>query len=228
MGGYHEIDRGGSDDRRARDARIFVENLEDVVARLPRGAPAPEIGEIGGTDPTGTVHCVVTIDGTLVRVGIDDGWWDALGPGRVAAAILDAMRYAKSKAAMGRLVLDRYGHPIDSTTPDLGMIFTSEPSVPLPPYDADNFPDALARKLDRAVTILHNAERFSRAEESPERRVVTGPRGMFRVVMSGLEIVGAEVNEYGLHRSDAADLADDARAALLAATPSVNAAGGRR
>ena len=228
MGGYHEIDRGGGDDRRARDTRIFVENLEDMVARLRPGEPAPGIGEIDGTDATGTVHCVVTVDGSLLRVGIDDGWWDALGPGRVAAAILDAMRFAKSKAAMARLLLDRYGHAVDPAAPDLGMIFTSEPSVPLPPYDARDFPEALARKLDRAVTILDNADRFSRAVESPERRVVTGPRGMFRVVMSGPEIVGAEVNEHGLHRSDAADLADDAGVALLAATPSVNRLGGHR
>jgi hypothetical protein len=40
---------------------------------------------------------------------------------------------------------------------------------------------------------------------------------MFEVVVEGLQVVGARVDEYGLRPGDGADLADDARAALLAA-----------
>jgi hypothetical protein len=117
-------------------------------------------------------------------------------------------------------VLDRYGHRVSQAPRDLGMVFTAEPSGPLPPYEAYDFPEALARKVNRSLTILDRVEEFSRLRDSSERRVVTGPRGMFRVVLSGLELVGAEVTEHGLHRSDAADLAADACAALRAATPS--------
>jgi hypothetical protein len=221
MGGYREADRRGGEDRRTRDARTFVENFEDVVAHLRPGEPAPA-GGIDGIDATGTVYCVVDTDGTLLRVGIDDGWWDALGPGRIAGAILEALRFAKAKATMARLVLDRHGLGVDRAPRDLGTLFTSEPSEPLPSYDAYDFPEALSRKANRALTILDRAEEFSRLRDSPVRRVVTGPHGMFRVVLSGAEIVGAEVNEYGLRRSDAADLAEDARAALQAASSTGN------
>jgi hypothetical protein len=218
MGGYREADRGGGEDRRTRDARTFVENFEDMVAHLRPGEPVPAVGGIDGTDATGTVYCVVDTDGALLRVGIDDGWWDALGPGRVAGAVLEALRFAKAKATMARLVLDRHGHPADGAPRDLGMVFTSEPSEPLPSYEASDFPEALSRKANRSLTILDRAETFSRLRDSAERRVVTGPRGLFRVILSGAEIVGAETNEYGLRRSDAADLAEDARAALQAAS----------
>jgi hypothetical protein len=216
MAVYHEDVRGGGDDGRARDAHIFVANFEDTVAHLRRGEPIPA-SSIEGADETGTVFCVVDVTGALQQVGIADGWWEALGPGRVAGAVLSALRFAKAKAAMARLVLDRYGHPVERASVDLGTLFSAEPSEPLPAFDADDFPEALARKVDRSQTILERAERFGRSQETSEQTAVSGPRGMFRVLMSGSGISGAEVNEYGLHRFDAADLADDARAALLAA-----------
>jgi hypothetical protein len=51
---------------------------------------------------------------------------------------------------------------------------------------------------------------------SGERRDVIGPRGLFRVYVVGLRIVGASVNTHGLREDDGGDLADDARDALLA------------
>jgi hypothetical protein len=42
---------------------------------------------------------------------------------------------------------------------------------------------------------------------------------MFRVVLSGFTVTGAVVDEYGLRAVDGADLAADARDALLAARP---------
>ena len=103
---------------------------------------------------------------------------------------------------MARLVLDRYGHPYAPAAPDPSTLFTSEPSRPLPPYDAPDFQDELQRKVHRAATVLANVERFTRARDSAERRMITGPRGMFRVILTGFTIVGAEVSEHGLHPSD--------------------------
>jgi hypothetical protein len=212
---------GDGEDRRSRDARTFVDSLEDMIRHLRPSDPLPGLGGIDGTDTTGTVSCVVDVSGALLRVGIDDSWWDAVGPGRIAGAILDAMRFAKAKATAARLVLSRHGHPVAGSTVDLSRIFTAEPSEPLPAYTADDFPEALARKAGRTMTILSRAERFGRERDSGERQVIAGPRGMFRVVLAGGEIAGAEVNEWTLHRTDAADLAEDACAALQAARPSV-------
>jgi hypothetical protein len=205
------------EDGRARDVRIFVDNLEDTAARLRPGGPLPDVE---GADESGTVHCVVHIDGSLSAVTIVDGWWDAVGPHGVAAAVLSAYRFAQQKATAGRLVLARSGHPYHQPEPDLSTLFTSEPDRPLPPYDAPDFTDALLRKVNRAATILANIDRFTKLRDAPEPRTVTGPRGLFRVVLSGFSIVRAEVNAYGLRPSDAAELAADARDALLAARPS--------
>jgi len=220
---WHD-ERGGGEDRRARDARIFVGAVEDVAARVRPGEPVPGVDRIDGADRSGTVFCVVDLAGRLQRVGLDDGWWDAVGPGLVASAVLDALRFAKSKATMARLVLSRHGHPAGEPSVDFGALFTAEPSTPLPDYEAAGFPAALARKAGRAMTILEAAERVSRTRESAERRVVAGPRRMFQVTLAGGDIVAAEVNEHGLHPADAAELAADATAALRAAAP----AGGAR
>jgi hypothetical protein len=90
------------EDGRARDVRIFVDNLEDTATRLRPGDALPDVD---GADESGTVHCVVHIDGSLSAVTIVDGWWDAVGPHGVAAAVLSAYRFAQQKATTGRLVL---------------------------------------------------------------------------------------------------------------------------
>jgi hypothetical protein len=215
---FHD-ERGGGEDRRVHDARIFVENIEDLAARLRPGDPVPDLDRIDGADRRGAVHCVVDLRGRLLRVGIDDGWWDSVGPALIGSAVLDALRFAKSKATMARLVLDRHGHLAGAAPTDFGALFTGEPSTPLPDYDAPGFPAALVRKAGRAMTILETAERVSRTRASAQRRVVTGPRRMFQVVLSGGDIVAAEVNEHGLRPADAADLAADATAALQAVAP---------
>ena len=203
-----------------RDGRRFVENLEELLTRSSPGDPIPGLDAIDGADPSGTVYCVVDLGGALSQVGIADGWWMAVGPHGVAAAVLQALRSARDKAGLARLVLNRHGRPSGVPTAGYQTLFTSEPPRELPPYDAPDFADALWRKVNRAATILDNAERFARRRDSAERREVAGPRGLFRVVLLGVRVVSALVNERGLRASDADELAADARDALLAATPS--------
>jgi hypothetical protein len=207
-------------DRRARDARRFVENVENLVASTRPGDPLPVLDGIEGTDLSGTVDCVVDLGGALSRVGIIDGWWEAVGPHGVAAAVLQALRFARDKAGLARMVLARHGRPYTGAAPDYQMLFTAEPPRGLPQYDAPDFADALLRKVNRAVTVLDNAQRFARERDGAQPREVTGPRGLFRVVLAGVTVVGAMVNEQGLRASDADELAADARDALLAARPS--------
>jgi hypothetical protein len=202
-----------------RDARRFVENLEDMVAGSRPGDPVPGLDAIDGTDTSGTVYCVVDLGGTLLQVGIVDGWWEAVGPQGIAEAVLQSLRFARDKAGLARMVLSHHGRSSGLPRPDYETLFTSEPHRELPPYDAPDFPEELSRKVDRAARILQNAERFARERDSSERREVTGPRGLFRVVLAGFAVVGAAVDEYGLRAVDGADLAADARDALLAARP---------
>jgi hypothetical protein len=207
-------------DPRERDVRRFVENLEDLLTHSRPGDPVPGLEAIEGADVSGTVYCMVDLGGALSQVGITDGWWEAVGPHGVAAAVLQALRFARDKAGLARMVLNRFGRPYEVSTPDYQTLFTSEPPRELPPYDAPDFAEALWRKVNRAATILDNAERFARQRDGAERREVTGPRGLFRVVLSGVSVISALVNEDGLRSSDADELAADARDALLAALPS--------
>src|SRR5438067_1228110 len=105
---YEERPRG-DDDPRSRDARTFADNVEELVAATRPGEPVSMLGHIDGSDRSGTVHCVVDDFGDVVDVGIDRNWWGALGPSGVAAGILDALDYARSKVLMAQLILDRYG-----------------------------------------------------------------------------------------------------------------------
>lgn len=205
------------EDGRARDTLTFSESIEEVAARTAPGQPIPQLASIDGTDASGTVYCAVDVAGTLTHLGIDPGWWGALGPARVAAAILEAVRNAKFKAMMARLILERHGHGWVVPPPDFATAFTSDPPAPLPPPDAPGFERALEAKLSRAFGILNAAERFARARDAAEHRLVTGPQGLFRLTLVGSEIRSAEVDERGLRPTDAGALADDARAALLAA-----------
>jgi hypothetical protein len=70
------------EDGRARDVRIFVDNLEDTAARLHPGDALPDVD---GADESGTVHCVVHIDGSLSAVTIVDGWWGPSSPAAPAS-----------------------------------------------------------------------------------------------------------------------------------------------
>jgi hypothetical protein len=175
---------------------------------------------VKGADQTGTVSCVVDLSGRLVKVGIDNRWWDTLGPDRVGHAVLDALRFAKYKAGMARLVLLDYGREVDQKHPDPETLFTTEPPEELPPFDDPRFEGALMREANRTLEVLEEAERFIRRRDSHERQEIYGPHRLFRVILSGLDIVDVELSDHGLHRPSGEILAEDACAALQAASPS--------
>jgi hypothetical protein len=204
------------DEFKARDARRFVANLEDELRRSHPGEPLARLDVIDGSDASGTVYCSVRLAGGLIQVGIMDGWWRAVGPRSIAATVLQALGYAREKAGIAQLVLARHGRSLPK--PDLPTI---ESGYEPPLDDVAEWADAARRKIDRAAAVFATVDRLARQAGSNELREVTGPRGMFRVQLLGIHVVGATVNEYGLRPEDAADLADDAREALLAAQPSM-------
>ena len=118
----------------------------------------------------------------------------------------------------------RYGRSYPASGLDYSMLFTSEPPIELPAYDAPDFDDVLRRKVGRAANILANAQRLARQRDNGERREVVGPRGLFHVVISGVTVAGAFVEERRVGPDSAADLAADARDALLAAVPFIQTA----
>jgi hypothetical protein len=207
------------DDFRIRDTRRFVQNLEDALAYLPSGEPVPGVEAIEGADASGAVYCVIRLDGHPVQVGIADGWWEAVGPHAIAGAVLQAYRYAREKAMFARLVLRRNGRAWERPAPDRQPPPAAYYGSSSPYSDPADEIDVLRRRLDAATADVEAAIRLAAEASDGKAREVSGPRGMFTIVVRGTVIESARVNEYGLRRDDATDLADDARQALIAARP---------
>lgn len=211
---------------RIGDISRFVANLEDDVRGTRPGALVPGVEAIEGSDSSGTVYCVVDLTGALVQVGITDGWWREVGAHGVAAAVLQAWQLAREKSGIAKLVLARYGHPLPSPS-RAGARAESESGYHNQHDDQASRVEAARRKIDRAAASLAESDRLMRVVNSAERRDVVGPRGLFRVHVVGVRVVGASVNEQGLRPDDAGDLADDAREALLAVRAPLAILGGR-
>ncbi|HET9516366.1 MAG TPA: hypothetical protein VFO77_01440 [Actinoplanes sp.] len=206
---------------RISDTSRFVTNLEDEVRGIRPSDRVRGLDAIEGLDATGTVYCVVDLTGAILQIGITDGWWHTVGPQGVAAAVLQALQLAREKSGIAKLVLTRYGHRPPSFSRTDGAAPRADPS-PLYDDQASRI-EAARRKIDQASASLAESDRLMRSVESGERRYVVGPRGLFRVQVIGVRIVGASVNEHGLGADDAQKLADDAREALQAVrTPHAN------
>jgi hypothetical protein len=199
------------DEHRIADTVRFVTNLEDELRGARFAGPVPGLDSVEGSDASGTVYCVVDLAGSVVQVGITDGWWSAVGPQGVAAAVLQALRLAKEKAGVAKLVLAHYGHALPVPR-RVEPVIGPEPQVD----DLAGRAEAARRKIDRAGVVLAEADRFARTVASGETREVAGPRGLFTVRVIGLRVVGAAVNGDALRAEDGPDLALDAREALLA------------
>ena len=201
-------------DRRVSDAKDFGRTFTDRLAYLRPGQRVSVPDRIEGPDRTGSVRCVVDLDGALLDVTIDSEWWSTLGQGRIAAAVLESFAYTRSKAAIARMALRHYGHD-----PHAGRrVPAAEPARPLPDVDDPRFEGAVEAALERGFAVLDKVERVRRVRDEPRPRTVSGPRGMFHVVLVGYAVKSAEINTHGLMASDGPRLALDARDALIAAT----------
>jgi hypothetical protein len=205
------------DDFRLRDAKRFVADLEDSIARTPIGAPVPGMESIEGEDASGTVYCAVRADGHPLRVAIMDGWWEAVGPHAIGGAVLQAYRYAREKAMIGRLVLQDHGRPWQR--PPRPARPTPGAEAPVHYATVAHEIDALSRQLNQAAVDLQAAVRLAERTSDQQPREVSGPRGLFTLTMQGATIESARVNQFGLRPDHAAELARDALEALIAARP---------
>ncbi|WP_203724775.1 hypothetical protein [Paractinoplanes durhamensis] len=174
-----------------------VERL--AVSAHGGGAPL-RIDRIAGPDRTGTAFAVVDAVGRFVDVSLHPGWWSELGPAGVAAGLLEALATARLKAALVPMILSRVDHV------PLPMLVVRQRT----PGD-DGFLDAARDRIAEAGRLIDAAGPLP-----PERqftRVVTGPRGLFRLHLRGGRIDRAEVVA-GLTATDADALVADAREAL--------------
>lgn len=204
-------------DYRVRDARRFVENLEDELRHVPSGQPLPVLDAIEGADASGTVYCMIRLDGSPSRVVITDGWWDSVGPHGIADAVLQAYRYAGEKASLAKMVLHRNGRPWRTgkeaaAEPRPGLRFPAGRST------LDDI-DRIRRSLEETADRIDRSMRLHESAAGSVQHEVSGPRRMFTVVLRGPAIEGARVDASRLRPHDGSDLGMDAADALLAARP---------
>ena len=205
-------------DCRVSDAHAFESSFQQFAARIRTGQPVPRY-DIKGTDHTGTIRCTLSARGTLVDVTIGPQWWDTLGPTEVAAAVLEAFDYARTKVGMAQMILDRNGHSLPAAR---------RPAPDPVGSGSLDVTSALLAMTRRGYEVLDEVDRITRIREDREPRTVAGPRRLFFVTMVGCTITSAHVTPHGLTASDGARLAADAREALLTAVQPRELAGSTR
>ncbi|GAA2511481.1 hypothetical protein [Winogradskya humida] len=204
------------DDPRVPGARHFAERLRNTVANTPRDLPVDGLDRIPGADVSDTVTCFVNVHGDFVDLSLQSDWWYTVGPSGVAAAVLDALAFAQEKSSIAMAILGHYGHRAEERSENP---FTFLQAAEAPHYsDPESEIAAAYDKVRRTASIVDVADRMSRRRDTAEHRVVTGPRGLFRLTMAGFDLQHADVDENALSAADAGLLAEDARAALVRAT----------
>jgi hypothetical protein len=193
-----------SNDARVADAERFLSDVEDVADRYRPGDPPPRFDRIDGPDRTGTAYAVVDATGRFIDLGLDPGWWAALGPGRVATGITEALEAARMKASLVWLVLRRHG--VRPPPPPVDRL----PPLPLP--GDDDFVSAVRNRIEDAYQLADDTRR--RLRDANSARVVAGPRGLVRLHVRGRRIERIEVEQYNLTADDTDRLVADARQAL--------------
>jgi len=199
---FSSVRRKSDDDARVADAHQFVADVDRLAAEAQCGDP-PRLDRITGPDRSGTAFAVVDSVGRFVDIGLRPGWWTALGPDGVAAALLEALETARLKAALVPMILRRHG-----ITPPAG----------------EGFLDAARGRIAEAYRLIDDVG--GRSPDQRAVRVVAGPRGLFRLVLRGCHIDRAEVAAAGLTAGDTDRLVADCRAALAEAGRSVRGPSG--
>ncbi|MEV4350375.1 hypothetical protein AB0J83_38455 [Actinoplanes sp. NPDC049596] len=184
-------------DARLADARRFVSDVGSSLDHTQR---------ISGPDRTGTAYAVVDSVGRFVDIGLRPGWWPALGPEGVAAGLLEALESARMKAALVPLIVRRNGRPPRSRSEPL------DETLGLPPPGAADFLDAARGRIAEAYRLIDDAGQ--RMREQQTTRVITGPRGLFRLYVRGGRIESAEAGPQRPTATDTDRLVADARDTL--------------
>jgi hypothetical protein len=203
------------DDPRVDQARHFVHRLQESLAGTPRRLPVDGLDRITATDRTATVTCVVDVRGTFVDLSVGPDWWHTVGVMGFGPAVLDAVQFAENKAMLAMALLRRHGRPAPAPT---GSAFLVADPAPNAPEGASAEWAAAQAKVERGYTLMKLADRVAEVRDSPQPRTISGPRGLFRLRLTGFTVTHAEVTSPGLSTADTDGLTEDARAALRQAT----------
>ncbi|MFI5496042.1 hypothetical protein [Actinoplanes sp. NPDC051859] len=205
----------GADDPRISGARIFAEQLRHAITATSPDLPVDGLDRIPGSDATGTVTCYVDVRGDFVDLSIQSDWWYSVGPAGIASAVLDALAFAQEMSLIAMATLSHYGRTVKAREVDVSEFFPSQ-EEPVANLAAETA--AASKKIDRAISIVDAADRIGRLRDNPQQRLITGPRGLFHITMTGFAVQRADVNEGALSASGADLLVEDARAALTQAS----------
>ncbi|AGZ42912.1 hypothetical protein [Actinoplanes friuliensis] len=195
----------------AAQMRGFLEDVEGLARSVSDGV-WPRLGQIEGTDATGTVYFSVDDDGAFASVYLDPHWWTALGVSGLPGALLGAQRIARDKLTAARLIFRRViGPPRRRGPADLG-----EPGFEL------MHGLSASRDIGELLGRWHalTAESYQRMYEFDRRQAdgsplrVQGPEELVTFTLDGQVITGVEVDGWRLNAGSTDRLTADIRAAL--------------
>jgi hypothetical protein len=177
-----------------------------AAARAERPAPGPDADvDAEGRDASRTVAVRVDRRGHVSDVLISAWWRDDLTPAELPEAVLTAYRAALARATAHLAPDDPAGaSPADAeAAPE--------------DYDGDDhgwFLD-VRRRLDRTEeALVRSGERLTRPSDA--ERVVSGPDGLVRLVLTGTVVSEVQIDVRAALRESSNRLAADALAAFQA------------
>ncbi|GGQ87287.1 YbaB/EbfC family nucleoid-associated protein [Couchioplanes azureus] len=171
------------------------------------GAGAGAEPEVEGRDPTRAVVVRMDRRGRVTDVLISAWWRDELTPSGLQDAVLSAYRAALVDAAAS----------IDPTSVvDQAPVRVRQPAEePSEPDDRAWF-ENLRRRLDRIEDTLDSSRRLAQGQIT--ERVVAGPAGLVRLIVSGFTISQVQIDTPAALQESPNRLAADALAAFHAAS----------
>lgn len=198
----------------AEQMRGFLDDVEGLARSASHGQ-WPRLGQIEGSDATGTVYFAVDDDGGFASVYIDPRWWRALGVSGLPDALISAQRVARDKLTAARLIFRRViGPPQRTTLASLGergfelqhrLSTTTDISELLTKWRA-----MTAESYQR----MYEFDRRRDAVAGAEPKRVEGPEGLVWLVLDGTAITGVELATWRLSENSTERLVADIRAAL--------------
>ncbi len=201
------------DDRRRADARRLVADVEHAVATGRLDDLLPSLRRVEGPDRTGAVSCVVDESGHFLDVHLAGDWRRHLDGGALGTAILEALRYARSKAGVVPLILRRHG--VAHSAPAAPRY--DHDDAPLPPADSPGYHDAVQARIRETARILDTAEARMATYRATSGEVLTSPHGIFRATIDRSGVQRLDVDRYSADTADIDVLLAEARAVLRTA-----------
>ena len=193
----------------AERMRGFLADVEQL-ARSAHNGQWPRLGQVEGSDGTGSVSFAVDDGGAFAAVHLDPRWWRELGVAGLPGALLEAQQNAHVKLTAARLVFRRtIGPPPRAKAPSFDWRHRLATTT-----DASQLITSWRATTTESYQRMYEYDRRREVIAGREPTVVGGPDGLVRLTLAGGRITDVEVTEGRVSEASTDLLVADIRAAL--------------